>query len=158
LNTVKTVASQKSTFSGILSGPIGITASLISSIISSIIVFILNHEPVEFLPQVVLFILFAAFALFIGSHQLLFELARQVFLQGYPEQAKRVAMDCRLIKLADKVYLLALFIWKVAIVILFFARNLKYLGVASSVVVAIDLLLFYQSWKRETRAIAYALE
>lgn len=107
-----------------------------ASFVFASIIFILNHEPVDALSQIVLFMLFTTFLLLIG-------LIMVVHVEAFAISGRREPKASTKVKIINTSFISAIFLWLISVVILFFARNLIYLGVASTFLVAAALLLIY---------------
>lgn len=128
-------------YNGIVLGIVGVLASFVFTGI----VFILGFDPINALFQVALLMLFLAF--------LFLQVCMAIFLGSLAEtlRTRKGSQETRMpskVKVGNTLFISAAILWLISVPVLFFARDLFHLGVVSTILIAISLILVYfRSWR-----------
>jgi hypothetical protein len=123
-------------YNGILLGILGI----LTSFVFAGIVFVLGFDTINSPAQIALFTLFLTFLFLIGSMFTFFDWLVEAFLKARGLLEAKVPLR---IKIANTFVILGTFFWLISIVLLFFSRDLVYLGFISSILVIVFILIWY---------------
>lgn len=128
-------------YNGIVLGILGVLASFIFTGI----VFILGFDVTNILFQVVLLMLFLAFLFAVDSAQIFLMSLFETFMTrgGLWKTKTRLR-----VKVGNTLFISAEILWLTSVPVLFFARDFFHLGVVSTILMAISLILsYFRLWR-----------